>query len=47
MLRIMLDPPMTLSEVNGIHRGSLQACTKLVVNLFDGEISLGYSEEPR
>ena len=37
-LRIMLDPPMTLSEVNGIHRGSLQAGTKLVVNLFDGGI---------
>ena len=29
---------MTQSEVNGIHRGSLQAGTKLVVNLFDGGI---------
>ena len=37
-LRIMLDPPMALSEVNGIHRGALQAGTKLVVNLFDGGI---------
>ena len=37
-LRIMLDPPMTLSEVSGIHRGSMQAGTKLVVNLFDGGI---------
>ena len=37
-LRIMLDPPMALSELNGIHRGTLQAGTKLVVNLFDGGI---------
>ena len=37
-MRIMLDPPMVLSEHNGIHRGALQAGTKLVVNLFDGGI---------
>ena len=37
-LRIMLDPPMALSETNGIYRGTLQAGTKLVVNLFDGGI---------
>ena len=30
-LRIMLDPPMTLSEVNGIHRGSLQAGQSLLL----------------
>tara|TARA_B100000945_G_C19946450_1_gene396431 strand:+ start:38 stop:421 length:384 start_codon:yes stop_codon:yes gene_type:complete len=34
----MLDPPIALSEVNGIHRGTLQAGAKLVVNLFDGGI---------
>jgi len=34
----MLDPPLALSELNGIHRGVLQAGTKLVVNLFDGGI---------
>jgi len=37
-MRIMLDPPLALSELNGIHRGVLQAGTKLVVNLFDGGI---------
>ena len=37
-LRIMLDPPMALSEINGIHRGVLQAGTKLIVNLFDGGV---------
>ena len=37
-LRIMLDPPITLSEINGIYRGTLKLDTKLVVNLFDGGI---------
>ena len=37
-LRIMLDPPMALSEINGIHRGVLQTGTKLIVNLFDGGV---------
>ena len=37
-MRIMLDPPIALSRLDGIHRGVLQSGTKLVVNLFDGGI---------
>lgn len=35
-LRVMLDPPLKLSDVDSINRGKLKENTKVVVNLFDG-----------
>lgn len=37
-LRITLDPPLSEQEGGSINRGSLQAETKIVVNLFDGGV---------
>lgn len=35
-LRITLDPPLSAPEEESINRGSIEANTKIVVNLFDG-----------
>lgn len=37
-LRITLDPPLILQDQDSINRGSLQADTMVVVNLFDGGV---------